>query len=443
MSKPKTVKKVVKKKQYLFPVEQELTFNEEYYFNCPPNSKYWVHGEQKDDSLDDNCKRRIKIITDLKKIKIPEQRTPEWFKQRNGMITASDGGTTIGVNKYESQYNVILKKLIDVPFKGAESCYHGKKYESIATMIYQYRMNVTVHEYGCIEHPVYKFLGASPDGIIDEYKLDNIHKTNLVGRMLEIKVPKSREINMTSYEILDVCPIYYHAQVQLQLECCDLEECDFWQCEINEYPTREAFIEDTNPDEPFRSKETGFEKGVLIQLIPMFTNGCNIMDAVYNNSKFLYPSKIEMTPYECDKWISETISNLRYNELYKKYIVDRVIYWKLIKSRCLTIKRDKKWFAKYLPIFKQTWGYISFFRENEKQKNLLLEYITYAERKFKKSDAVKHVMEIIKILYETDSPTYKNDLVAIKNAVSRKEKCPFDDEEEQDDDGFGDFNVCK
>ena len=72
-----------------------------------------------------------------------------------------------------------------------------------------------------------------------------------------------------SGEIIDnICPVYYWIQTQLQLECCDLEECDFWQAEIKEYSSRLEFIDDTDPCEPFRSKTTGFEKGCIIQLLP-------------------------------------------------------------------------------------------------------------------------------------------------------------------------------
>ena len=85
--------------------------------------------------------------------------------------------------------------------------------------------------------------------------------------MLEIKCPLSRKIEMEG-DIDDILPIYYQVQVQLQLECCDLDECDFWQCKITEYVSRVEFINDTDPIEGFRSKRTGFEKGCLIQLIP-------------------------------------------------------------------------------------------------------------------------------------------------------------------------------
>ena len=59
--------------------------------------------------------------------------------------------------------------------------------------------------------------------------------------MLEIKCPTRRKINSTGEVKGVICPIHYWDQVQIQLACCDLDECDFWQCDIKEYPTKELF----------------------------------------------------------------------------------------------------------------------------------------------------------------------------------------------------------
>ena len=101
--------------------------------------------------------------------------------------------------------------------------------------------NVKVDEYGLIPHlpePRVSFIGASPDGIASHYKLDNSF-SDRIGRMLEIKCPYSRKI-ITEGEIDGtICPHYYWCQVQQQLECCDLDYCDFWQCNLKEYKDRE------------------------------------------------------------------------------------------------------------------------------------------------------------------------------------------------------------
>ena len=63
-------------------------------------------------------------------------------------------------------------------------------------------------------------MGASPDGlIIGEEKI----------KLLEIKCPKTRKI-MTSGD--KIVPSYYLEQMQLQMECADVDFCDFWQCEF-------------------------------------------------------------------------------------------------------------------------------------------------------------------------------------------------------------------
>lgn len=402
-------KQKISSKMYLFPIESEIKYDAERYFNCLPNSKYWVHGEQCDDVIDESAKRRIAIIEEIKKIKVPEQRSVEWFKQRDGMITASDGGLVIGVNHSEPRYNCVIKKLIKIPFTGGEFCHHGKKYEHIATMIYMYRMNVIVHEYGLVEHPVHKFIGASPDGIVDQYKFDGVHKTKMVGRMLEIKCPYKRKINMTSSDVFDVCPIYYHAQVQLQLECCDLDECDFWQCEISEYNDRTEFINDTDVNEPFRSKSTGFEKGCVILLIPFGNITKDLQTVIYDDSKFIYPPKIEMTPYEYDQWIAEQMATYQSKEEFRGYTVLKTIYWKLEKSRCFTIKRDRQWFAEVLPIFEKTWKYVTFFRKNKKPREILLKYIEHLESIYPKptSASVKKGMDALEILYTNNEKQIK------------------------------------
>jgi len=420
-------------KKYIFPLEVEIEYNAERYFNCPPNSKSWIHGEQTDDKMDSGAGRRIEIIEEIKKIKVPEQRTLEWFKQREGMITASDGGTTLGVNHSEPQYNAVLKKLIKIPFTGNRFCHHGKKYEHIATMIYMYRMNVIVHEYGLVEHKIHKFIGASPDGIVDQFKFDGIHKTRLVGRMLEIKCPETRKINMTSTEILDICPIYYHAQVQLQLECCDLDECDFWQCDIGEYVNRQEFIEDTDPIEPYRSKSTGFEKGCLILLVPFGNQTKDMINTIYDDAKFIYPPKIEMTPYECDQWIAEKMSSFQKDTEFKNYTVFRTVYWKLNKARCLTIKRDRKWFADALPIFEKTWRYILFFRKNKRQYDILISYIKYIEQNYNKHDANHYVSQAMEIMFDINNKNYEKN---IKSLVDKMNK-PLELTEENDE-----WTVC-
>lgn len=365
-----------------------------------PHGTQNIHDVQHDDIINDDAIELTKRFEILRAIKLPEQRSQEWYDMRDGKITASDGGTVTDDNSHEPQYSFILKKTGNMPFKSNMYCYHGKKYEEIATLIYEYRMNVSSDEFGLIGHPIYKFLGASPDRICNKYKNDGIHLSKYVGRMLEIKCPLSRKIQ-TDGEIKDgICPIYYWVQVQLQLECCNLEECDFWQCDIKEYTNRDDFIADTDLKEPFRALSTGFEKGCLIQLIPRSkaADHDNYLKTVYDDAIFLYPPKIEMTPQDCDIWIAEQMSKYHNNPKYLDFCFDKVIYWKLNMSHCVTIPRDREWFVEKLPIFEKMWNYVKFFRSNKKALSTLLEYIDSLPRKINKT-----IMETIDKLYNGET----------------------------------------
>ena len=121
-------------KKYL-PIRHNNDFNPIF----APYGSQWIHDVQIDDdvSKSDIIRRRLQFEK-LASIKYPAQRSPEWFAQRDGKITASDAGVVIGDNKYEYPYKMIVKKIRET-FQNNEATYHGKKYEDIAKLIYEYR----------------------------------------------------------------------------------------------------------------------------------------------------------------------------------------------------------------------------------------------------------------------------------------------------------------
>lgn len=413
-----------------------MNYSRTIYFNCPPNSGTWVHDEQHDDQITEKTHERIKKLNELKKLTAFAQRSGEWYEQRNGMMTASLIPTALNMNEYEPQYMSIVGKLKNIPFTGKKACFWGKKYEDIAANIYKYRMNVSIGNYGCIPHPC-GFLGASPDGIIDEYKLDGKTKTELVGRMLEIKCVVSRKINMTSNNITEIVPEHYYPQVQIQLQCCGLSECDFWQCNIKEYSSKCEFVNDTHPSEPFRSKTTGFEKGVIIQILPLSglikgdMRDIQMDEYRWDNAEWIYPENIEMTPDDCDKWVCDVCTQFHENPMHNDYVIDRVIYWKLIESRCVTIIRDDEWFGKHFPTLENVWNYILTLRSNDKRKKTFLNYVDYASKKFTKKIANKNIMMIAKALHDaTYNGTNDNICSEVTKLIEKNipKKCAFTDE---------------
>lgn len=143
------------------------------------------------------------------------QKSEEWLALRGNMLTASDAATAIGVNSYEKPEDLILKKCGYNKFSGNEATEHGNKYENVARDLYCAKYNEVAHEIGLHPHPVYKWLGGSPDGITES------------GKLLEIKCPLRRKIT-------NEVPVHYLPQLQLLMEILDLEECDFIQYKPDE-----------------------------------------------------------------------------------------------------------------------------------------------------------------------------------------------------------------
>lgn len=303
---------------------------------------------------------------------IPEiaQKSPEWYEKRHNLITASSCAEALGENKYSTRDKFLVQKCLpDPPFEQSIVTHHGIKYEDIATMIYEELYDVQVKPFGLIGHPNISFLGASPDGICDKFCKRNPKKFSpKYGTMLEIKCPYKRVIKKTGTVDGDICPHYYWVQVQVQLECCDLYTCDFWQCTIREYNTREEWILDDRPllkareDMPVQNKN--LLKGAIIQLLPKKDVGTGKISVF--NAKYIYPPSLDMNVSEYDSWIMSQIYSFYKvnNELAKDYYFDRVIYWKLDDCFVQEIKRDKEWFAGAYPRLHQFWDEVLHYRNN-------------------------------------------------------------------------------
>ncbi len=304
--------------------------------------------------LDSNIKDLVQQIKFLKSIPQPEQRTEEWYTFRNGRLTASDLGTIMGVNPYE-QYNKIIQKKCgyEAPFYMNENIKRGVKYEEVITMIYEYRNNVKVFEYGCIPHPTIPHFGASPDGIVDSCSQNK----NLIGRMLEIKCPGSRPIT-------GFCPEYYYCQVQGQLEVCDLEYCDFVECKIADYESKEDYFNDFLLDSEgicdYIYTKNNMEKGIVIEA----------WDLVLEKPKFWY-AKLGINYEEAYIWENNIIDN----EIIPFENLDYVktSYWKATEYNELLIKREKEWFHnKCIPKINKFWEDVLYYRTKSEEEIISL-----------------------------------------------------------------------
>ena len=198
----------------------------------------------------------------------------------------------------------------------------GQKFEPLSVMIYEDMYNSKVEDFGCIQHLTYKFLGASPDGIIIE------SETGRYGRMLEIKNPVSREIT-------GVPKKEYWVQMQLQMEVCDLDECDFLETKFVEYPDYDSYHDDST-----------------------ITNDLYKGTIIYFHTKerkpfYLYkPLNLHLAE-DISKWEEENIE--KYESEPFNYSFLKFIYWKLDKLSCVLVLRNKDWFKNNIGQLEKVW----------------------------------------------------------------------------------------
>jgi putative phage-type endonuclease len=255
-----------------------------------------------------------KIIDESPKF---QQKTKEWLDYRKDLITASSAASIIyktqticdlynkvipsdyhiqsnvleNCNSYSNEYIYFRRKLGLETFKGTIATFHGEKFEDVCAKYYEYQTGLKLNEIS-----IYRkgFLGASPDGITD------------CGRMLEIKSPFSRKI------IQGYIPLNYFIQVQLQLHCCDLEVCDYIECEFTSYTNLDYFLEKSDPKD---------YRGLVIEI-----------------QKITGPEWIRYCPKELQ--IPELTDFIKQNT---RDIKDpfTLCFWKMSKVNLFEIKRDQ------------------------------------------------------------------------------------------------------
>jgi putative phage-type endonuclease len=270
---------------------------------------------------------------------LPLQRSPEWYKFRENLLTASGWGNILGY--IGSRKEVLLQKCGYEPaqFKGNEFTRWGTKYEPIATRIYERRTGKKIIDFGCMRHPAPEnfFLGASPDGISD---------SDFV--MLEIKCPPRRVICGTPTD-------YYWAQMQGQLEVCDLERCDFLECKLVEFNSCDEYMEHIQMVEAGLTTEN-VECGVSID----FRIDADTIKTIH--SEFFIKGDA----------INEFIINGINENKTIKFIGPT--YWRIEIYQVNPVFRDREWFAwarEHLKNFYDEWqfyksvGYKSLLTERQ------------------------------------------------------------------------------
>ena len=231
------------------------------------------------------------ILNELIKKPLIKQRTPEWFKLREDRLTASDLYDAI-----KNPLSLAKKKLKGVTFNSSAipALKWGTMFEPIAIQIYSHINNKKIHEFGLVINDDIQYFGASPDGITED------------GVMIEIKCPYSRKI--VNGEI----PEKYYYQIQGQLAVCNLEDCDYIECEFISLGSKDEYL-DLKEDE-------NYKHGIIAEL------------KVNNDYDYKYSTENQ-----------KLFNNLKEMEEYEKKGYN-LIYWKLKLINIQKVKFDKnKW----------------------------------------------------------------------------------------------------
>lgn len=268
-------------------------------------------------------------IAHLKTIPQPLQKSKEWYEFRHGLITASNIYKVFGT---EAKYNELIYekcKPLDLEFSergtfNTESPMHwGVKYEPLTILVYEKRYNTKIADFGCIPHTKYKCIGASPDGINDD------PNSPLYGRMIEIKNIFNRDIDGIPTEA-------YWTQMQIQMEICDLDSCDFVETRFKQYGSSDEFWQDTER----------VDRGVILYFV---RRDAECVPPLY---KYM-PLDVQLEEGAVNEWI-ESVKN----EVKPEWILYETNYWYLDEFSCVLVKRNKKWFEYAIPKIVNTWDTI-------------------------------------------------------------------------------------
>jgi hypothetical protein len=163
------------------------------------------------------------------------QHSAEWYAQRRNRLTASEFAQIL-----DGRRGALLRAKLDTTGQGdrptsstvaiaqadgeMNATSWGHRFEPVTRRIYELEIAGvdTVNDHlGRFTHRTIPWLSASPDGLVV--------KGPLMGRLLEIKSPKTRKPGA-------FVPDEYYIQMQIQMEVCDLDAVDFIEAQFAQRP---------------------------------------------------------------------------------------------------------------------------------------------------------------------------------------------------------------
>jgi hypothetical protein len=157
------------------------------------------------------------------------QRTTEWYAQAKTVLTASEFATILGTQRAAG---VLAMQKAAPPTECTtnrlacsttemSAMDWGVRFEPVVKQILTALWGAELVELGRIVAASDARLAASPDGAIIAAE-----DPARVGRLVEIKCPIRREVT-------GQIPFEYWCQMQIQMEVCDVDECEYVEVKIN------------------------------------------------------------------------------------------------------------------------------------------------------------------------------------------------------------------
>ena len=254
------------------------------------------------------------------------QRTADWYTQKINMVTASEisslwKGPRARINLIAAKCTPpeVREKRLAITRAETNPMDWGVRYEPVVKLILE-REGAKIHELGRIQHRTVAGLAASPDGLYVEGPLK--------GSLVEIKCPISRAIQA---EI----PFDYWCQMQIQMEVCGVDSCEYVEAKFKEGDLASASAEAKAHADS--KAETG-----LISLLLHTDDESNEMKYVYHNDPDYKVGTDE--PWICIETYSWTCTSLRRS----------------------IVKRDRVWFDKMKPDIDLFWKEVADVREGRR-----------------------------------------------------------------------------
>jgi hypothetical protein len=203
--------------------------------------------------------------------------------------------------------------------------------------------------------------------------------------------PVKRIINTKGNIMGDICPFYYYCQVQQQLECCNLNVCDFLQCKFIEYESEDEYLKGDLDECENDDINNNLKKGLFLEFYPNNFEKHNDDDKIYWKSKYIIPERLNLTKTDYDNFVKNTFNKLNetHPDIYNNYTFNKIIYWKLIKFHNVPIYKNVNFINKIIPILKNTWDTVIYYKNNQHELNKLKDVIK------RKKKYIKHNTEII------------------------------------------------